>query len=203
MRSSPTYAALMTATDGMVRPGSYLATEEHFASVKDLQARNLVVPVVGDFSGPTAIRAVGRSSRNARRSRVLSVQRRAVSRTGRDVGRLLRKRGDPSTDSSSTFIRSSNRWDGFGRGFVSSLGRMAAAVRSCGLFPATGCGPIRWGGRSGTESVCISLYTAKCKVWHENTSAPFRSTTSFPILWPLQVGESYPRMPRTGCIGRL
>ena len=38
---------------------SYLSTEEKFTFLKDLQARNLVVPVVGNFGGPKAIRAVG------------------------------------------------------------------------------------------------------------------------------------------------
>ncbi len=55
----PTYAELMTATDSEGHPRSYLAAEEAFASVKSLEARNLVVPVVGDFAGPRALRAVG------------------------------------------------------------------------------------------------------------------------------------------------
>lgn len=55
----PSYRALMTATDVSGQPQSYLATEDAFAFVKDLHARNLIVPVVGDFSGPTAIRRVG------------------------------------------------------------------------------------------------------------------------------------------------
>src|SRR5207248_5342781 len=55
-----TYADLMTADDGNGENRSYLANEENFAFVKDLEARNLVVPVVGDFGGPKAIRAVAR-----------------------------------------------------------------------------------------------------------------------------------------------
>jgi hypothetical protein len=57
--AGPSYRALMTARDVRGQTRSYLATEEAFAFVKDLQARNLIVPVVGDFSGPTAIRRVG------------------------------------------------------------------------------------------------------------------------------------------------
>jgi hypothetical protein len=57
--SAPTYQMLMTATDIWGEARSYLATEDAFRFVKDLHARNLVVPVVGDFSGPHAIRAVG------------------------------------------------------------------------------------------------------------------------------------------------
>jgi hypothetical protein len=55
----PSYRALMTATDGTGRSRSYLASEESFAFVKDLQSRNLIVPVVGDFAGPKAIRTTG------------------------------------------------------------------------------------------------------------------------------------------------
>ena len=40
-------------------PRGYLAAEASFAIVKALQTRNLVVPVVGDFAGPKAVRAVG------------------------------------------------------------------------------------------------------------------------------------------------
>ena len=39
-------------------PG-FLATEEGFRFVKDLHTRNLIVPVVGDFGGPSAMRRVG------------------------------------------------------------------------------------------------------------------------------------------------
>jgi hypothetical protein len=55
-----TYASLMMADDGRGQYRSYLANEENFAFVKDLEARNLVVPVVGDFGGDKAIRAVAR-----------------------------------------------------------------------------------------------------------------------------------------------
>jgi hypothetical protein len=55
----PTYADLMTATDGAGVNRSYLATEDAFKFVKDLEQRNLIVPVVGNFGGPKALRAVG------------------------------------------------------------------------------------------------------------------------------------------------
>jgi hypothetical protein len=38
---------------------SFLATEESFALVKAMESRNLIVPVVGDFAGPKALRAIG------------------------------------------------------------------------------------------------------------------------------------------------
>lgn len=66
---APSYRSLMTATDirGMSR--SFLASEAAFHTVKDLQSRNLVVPVIGDFAGPKAIRLVGDYVR-ARHTRV-------------------------------------------------------------------------------------------------------------------------------------
>ena len=38
---------------------SFLASEADFTFVKDLQSRNMIVPVVGDFGGPHALRAIG------------------------------------------------------------------------------------------------------------------------------------------------
>jgi hypothetical protein len=58
--AGPSYAELMTAGDMFGLPRSYLATEDNFAVVKDLQARNRIVPIVGDFAGPDAMRRVGR-----------------------------------------------------------------------------------------------------------------------------------------------
>lgn len=55
----PSYRALMTATDAGGESRSYLATEEGFAFVKDLHAGNTIVPIVGDFAGPHAIRRTG------------------------------------------------------------------------------------------------------------------------------------------------
>ena len=56
----PTYTDLMTQTDANGRPQSYLASEERYGIVRKLEGDNLVIPVVGDFGGPTAIREVGR-----------------------------------------------------------------------------------------------------------------------------------------------
>jgi hypothetical protein len=40
-------------------PQSFLSTEENYRYLRDLQVKNLVVTVTGDFGGPKAIRAVG------------------------------------------------------------------------------------------------------------------------------------------------
>jgi hypothetical protein len=54
-----TYAGLMTQTDQQGQELGYLSSEERYRLLKDLEGRNLIVPVVGDFGGPKAIRAVG------------------------------------------------------------------------------------------------------------------------------------------------
>jgi hypothetical protein len=58
-RNSPTYADLMVATDAAGTLRSYLASEENFNVLKTLHSKNLFVPVVGNFAGPKALRAVG------------------------------------------------------------------------------------------------------------------------------------------------
>ena len=55
----PSYRRLMTAPDGGGERRSFLATEEGFRFVQRMQTRNLIVPVVGDFGGPDAMRRVG------------------------------------------------------------------------------------------------------------------------------------------------
>jgi hypothetical protein len=57
--NSPTYADLAAATDSRGVERNFLATEDRYNVLKDLEARNLIVPVVGNFGGPKAIRAVG------------------------------------------------------------------------------------------------------------------------------------------------
>ena len=54
------YATIMGVIDrvsGAER--SYLSSEATFAAVKDIERKNLIVPVVGDFAGPKALRAIG------------------------------------------------------------------------------------------------------------------------------------------------
>jgi hypothetical protein len=53
------YDDLMRAVDEAGVARSYLATEEGFRFVRELHRRNLIVPVVGNFGGPRALRSVG------------------------------------------------------------------------------------------------------------------------------------------------
>jgi hypothetical protein len=59
-REAPTYWDLMVAEDGKGQTRSFLASEENFQVLKALHQKNLLVPVVGNFSGPKAVKAVGR-----------------------------------------------------------------------------------------------------------------------------------------------
>jgi hypothetical protein len=57
--TQPTYADLMTATDEAGDAHGFLANDAAFASIKDLEVRNVVVPLVGNFAGPKTLRAIG------------------------------------------------------------------------------------------------------------------------------------------------
>jgi hypothetical protein len=56
----PSYKDLMTASDLAGVQRSYVASEDLYRALRDLEARNLIVPLVGDFAGPKALRSVGR-----------------------------------------------------------------------------------------------------------------------------------------------
>ena len=58
-RRMPTYAELMGESDALGTHRSYLASEENYRVLRDLETNNLIVPIVGDFAGEKAIRAVG------------------------------------------------------------------------------------------------------------------------------------------------
>ncbi len=57
-RGMPNYGTLQSATDATGKNWGYLATEANWRWMKDFESRNLLVPVVGDFAGPKAIRSV-------------------------------------------------------------------------------------------------------------------------------------------------
>jgi hypothetical protein len=59
----PSYRQLMTTLDQSGQERSFLSADEAFAFVKDLHARNKIVPVIGDFGGPATIRAIGQTVR--------------------------------------------------------------------------------------------------------------------------------------------
>jgi len=135
VRPSPSYWELMAATDTAGVERGYLATEAGFAWLKDLQARNLVVPVVGDFGGPKAIRAVGQYLK-ARGGTVGTFYLSNVEQYLYQDGKwdaFCRNVATLPLDQSSTFIRSQNGggFGGRGGGFINSLGSIQTETKSC------------------------------------------------------------------------
>jgi hypothetical protein len=57
--TAPSYADLMTATDTRGRNWSYLASAENFDSIRNMESKNLIVPLVGNFAGKKALRSLG------------------------------------------------------------------------------------------------------------------------------------------------
>ena len=54
------YAALMGSVDSASgEERGFLASEQRFAFVKTMERKNLIVPIVGDFAGPKALRSIG------------------------------------------------------------------------------------------------------------------------------------------------
>jgi hypothetical protein len=132
--SGATYADLMTADDGQGRQRSFLANEENFAYVKDLEARNLVVPVVGDFGGHTAIRSVAGYLKRIGAS-VSAFYLSNVEQFLQQDNKWAEFCASVSTlslDETSMFIRSGRGPNGFGGGVEnSSTTPMLADLRPC------------------------------------------------------------------------
>lgn len=58
-RGMPTYADLMVQSDSAGVHRGYLATEANYDALRDIESRNLIVPLTGDFAGPRAIVTAG------------------------------------------------------------------------------------------------------------------------------------------------
>jgi hypothetical protein len=55
----PTFRELLLAEDLSGQVGNYLNAEDDFRFIKKLEEQDLVVPIVGDLSGPRALKALG------------------------------------------------------------------------------------------------------------------------------------------------
>src|SRR5262245_39213623 len=55
----PSLKDLILQPDLHNKLGNYLASKEDYDFVRDMHRRNLIIPVVGDFAGKKALRAVG------------------------------------------------------------------------------------------------------------------------------------------------
>jgi hypothetical protein len=113
-RSMPTFSALMRQDDGAGTNRSFLGSEGAYRAVRDMQRRNHVVPVTGDFAGAHALPAVGAWLR-AHGQRVgtfyLSNVEQYLFQDNTVWPRFYANVGQLPIDSTSTFIRSvTNRW---------------------------------------------------------------------------------------------
>lgn len=130
----PTYADLMTATDADGQARGYLSTEERFTFLRELQSKNLVIPVVGNFAGPKAIRAVGRYLKDRRATVSAFYLSNVEQYLGRD-GTWPAFCGNIATlplDDNSTFIRAvrTGQYTG-GGGLSPQLANIADEVKGC------------------------------------------------------------------------
>ena len=103
------YADLMVANDARGMQRSFLATEATFRSIKEMHEKNLIVPVVGNFSGPKAIRAVGTylKERGATVGAIYTSNvEQYLFQQGDDWRRYYENVATLPLDSTSTFIRS-------------------------------------------------------------------------------------------------
>jgi hypothetical protein len=127
----------MLNTDGQGASWYYLNTEESFRTLKDLEERNLFVPVVGNFAGPKALRAVGKYVRyhGATVSTMyLSNVEDYLTRDG-IWGSFCANVASMPLDARSTFIRSARAGGAGGSGLMSYLGSMQGETASCGRPP--------------------------------------------------------------------
>jgi hypothetical protein len=140
------YADLMRATDAAGVDRSYLANEENFKYIKGLEERNMMVPVVGDLSGPKAVRAIGRYLKEhgaTVEAFYLSNVEQYLQRNGTTNAFLCNVASLP-LDDQSTFIRSQSGggpppgfgpspggFGGRGGGLMSFLGGMKDDVKRC------------------------------------------------------------------------
>ena len=105
----PTYQAMMTETDSVGVNWSYLGSEKAFRALKDMQERNLIVPLTGNFAGPKALRSVGQWAR-AHRAKVttfyVSNVEQYLFEQGDEAQRFLMNVATLPVDSNSMFVRS-------------------------------------------------------------------------------------------------
>jgi hypothetical protein len=120
-----TYEELQNLTNADGVNMAFLATEESYQWLRALHGKNLVIPVVGDFAGAKAIRAVGeyvQQHGGTVTAFYLSNVEQYLFRQFGDAARFYRNVETLPVDSTSRFIRSVPPTDGFMGAAMSSLG---------------------------------------------------------------------------------
>ena len=105
------YGALMASTDSQGVEQSYLSSDANYQVVREMQRKNLIVPLVGDFAGTKAIRAVGTYLKDHGATAGIfytSNVEQYLFEQGDDWNRYYANVAALPLDASSTFIRSSH-----------------------------------------------------------------------------------------------
>jgi hypothetical protein len=126
------YADLMVATDGNNVNRGFLASDENFTIVKDLEQKNFIVPLVADLSGPKTIRAVGKYLKE-HSATVTAFYVSNVEQFLYGSGTWTNFCGNVASlplDAKSAFIRST-RSGGYSRGLMTVLGAMKSETEAC------------------------------------------------------------------------
>jgi hypothetical protein len=133
----PNYSELMVANDARGTQRSFLASESNYKIMRDMEIKNLVVPIVGDFAGPKSIRAIGKYLKD-HDATVTAFYLSNVEQYLYSDGKLsdfFKNAATLPMDASSTFIRTfgpnGGGSVGAGRGFQSALSSMIDVVKVC------------------------------------------------------------------------
>ena len=105
----PTYQAMVMESDSAGVHWSYLGSEELYRVVREMELRNLIVPLTGNFAGPKTLRAVGQwaAARGARVTTFyVSNVEQYLFQQGDEARRFYENVATLPVDSTSTFIRS-------------------------------------------------------------------------------------------------
>lgn len=132
-RGMPTFAMIATSTDPGGANLGFLGTDASYQIVRDMQRRNLIVPLVGNFAGPRALANVGAWLRE-RDARVNTFYTSNVEQylfqQGDEWRRFYANVAGMPLDSAASFIRSvtNNRFGGQPSGFM--MGQLTSPIVS-------------------------------------------------------------------------
>jgi hypothetical protein len=119
-RGMPTYAQLMVLTDGAGAHRSYIANEANYHALREAELGNAIIPLVGNFAGDKAIRAVAAylKERHATVTAfyLSNVEQYLWNNGGDDGRKFFANVATLPLDSASTFIRAVFGGGGYSRG---------------------------------------------------------------------------------------
>ena len=118
-RGMPTYAELMVQSDGLGAQRSYIASEANYRALREQELSNAIVPLVGNFAGDKATRAVAQYLKERRATVTafyLSNVEQYLWNANDDWRKFFGNVDALPLDSTSTFIRAVFNGGGFRAG---------------------------------------------------------------------------------------